>query len=69
MVGAGEFDDPDALTSTDEAAKPIEASDNVSARNFFMFLFLSRKNKLDPTSEHSNNGLVEEPDLHMQDAD
>lgn len=30
------------FASADEATKPIEASDNVSASIFFIFLFLSR---------------------------
>jgi hypothetical protein len=35
------------FASADEATKPIEASDNVSASIFFIFLFLSplKKNK------------------------
>jgi hypothetical protein len=37
-VTAGAIDDPAAFASVDEATKPIEASDNVNASNFFIFL-------------------------------
>jgi hypothetical protein len=37
-VVAGATDDLAAFASADEATKPIEASDNVNASNFFMFL-------------------------------
>jgi hypothetical protein len=36
-LAAVEFNDADALASADEATTPMEASDNVSASNFFMF--------------------------------
>jgi hypothetical protein len=35
---------PDALASADEATKPMEATDNVSASNFFMILLPFSKN-------------------------
>jgi hypothetical protein len=40
---AGEFFAPTAFASADEATNPMEASDNVSASNFFMIFSLSRK--------------------------
>jgi hypothetical protein len=43
LAAAVKIDDSDALPSADEATKPIEASDKVSAINFFMIFSLSRK--------------------------
>jgi len=43
MVVAGAIDDLVTLASADEAAKPMEANDNVSASSFFIFLFPSQK--------------------------
>jgi hypothetical protein len=45
LMAVAEFDDPDALASADEATKPMEASDNVNASNFFMIFSLFSKNK------------------------
>jgi hypothetical protein len=49
-VAAGAIDDPAAFASVDEATKPIDASDNVSASNFFIFPFLSLCKKNRPSA-------------------
>jgi hypothetical protein len=46
MVVAEATDVLAVFASADEATKPIEASDNVSASIFFIFLFLSPLKKI-----------------------
>jgi hypothetical protein len=43
FVAAREFVVPDVLASADDATKPMEASDNVNASNFFMIFSLFSK--------------------------
>jgi hypothetical protein len=51
-VAAEEFEDPDALASADEATKPIEASDNVSAINVFMIFPFLENSRAQPQRIH-----------------
>ena len=55
MVDAEAFDIAVAFASAEEAAKPIEANDNVSASNFFMifFPFLSKNIRAQPVTHPS----------------